>query len=408
MSNYALSLKRTGLLLAALTFTALLMVVNLASFFGTASAADLTSRSLTLSSSLVGTEAGGSAGDAINGAAATHTFGFTASTGGADTIRFDYCTTAIGPCTAPTGLVLTGGSLDGQSGAASGFGSYTVGNAPAGGTNNSISISGGALTAAAATIVFGDITNPTTVGTFFVRIQTIDADGPTDIDEGTVASSITAGIEITARVAETLGFSTTGAFTGVGDPGSNCAPVTGSGAITLGDPTENTLSLTQAYDNYSAFRLYTNAAGGVVVQYTGETLTRSAGGDIDAIGGTAEASAAEEQFGLAIDDSVGGELDVDSASRENMNMQYVTDELDFANAGELSFAAEYGGGEGTLTHGSGTALFAFEPNTPTTIASTLGYTECKTAAVRYIANISPTTTSGTYTTTIVYSAVPTY
>src|SRR5690606_3867765 len=107
MRNYAISLKRTGLLLAALAFTALLLVVNLASFFGTAQAASLSSRSLTLSSTLVGTENVGDPGDETNGAAAEYAFAFTvqAPSATARSILVRFCTTPLldDTCTTPTG-----------------------------------------------------------------------------------------------------------------------------------------------------------------------------------------------------------------------------------------------------------------------------------------------------------------
>src|SRR5690606_17592428 len=96
MSNYAISLKRTGLLLAALAFTALLLVVNLASFFGNAHAASLTSRSLTLSSTLVGTEAVGAPGSETDGAAANYAFAFSVpSSDTALSILVRFCTTTL-------------------------------------------------------------------------------------------------------------------------------------------------------------------------------------------------------------------------------------------------------------------------------------------------------------------------
>lgn len=406
MSNtHVISLKRSTALLLAVTLLSLLTVVNFSAFFGKASAADLTSRSLSLSSTLSGTALGsGTPGDADNGSEARHSFTFTPTTTGHTSVTFEYCTDAIGTCTLPTGLVVPSTPIVVGGGGTAAFATRTITWTP-----------GSTLDTTAVTVSFGDIVNPTYIAsptnpddnTFFVRIT---ATGGAQPDEGTVASAITEGITITARVAETLGFSTTGSFAGVGAPGSNCMPVTGSGAIRLGDATEGTLSLTQAYDNYSAFRIYTNASEGVDVQYAGETLTRTSGGDIDAMGAAALASdVGTEQFGLAIDTSVGGNNAVSIASSAStLDMANVTTEANLAlNGGLTPLAGVYDNGEGTITD-AGAATFAFVAGTPTTIASSDGYVECKTAAVRYMANISPTTTSGTYTTTIVYSAVPKY
>ncbi|MCA9347811.1 hypothetical protein KC867_00200 [Candidatus Saccharibacteria bacterium] len=393
--NYAISLKRTTALMAAITFLSVITVFNLSSVFSNkVGAAQLESRSLTLSSTLDGSKNVGTAGSETNGAAAHHTFEFTASAG-ATSATFTYCTTAIGGCTAPTGLVLPAnpGASSGTTSAASNVLTWTD------------TISGGANS-----VTFGTtsgITNPTSAGSFFVRIQTIAA-GPVNVDEGTVASAITAGIEITSRVAETLGFSTTGDFGGVGAPGSTCAALTGSGAITLGDPTEQTLSISSTYDNYSAFRIYTNSANGVNIQYEGDTLRRTPSSVISHMPTKAGSVPASEQFGLAVDSVSTGSVSTASRSA-TISFANVDQAAALANVpdGPLTIASDYDTGSGTITSG-GTARFAYVVGTPTTIASTAGFTNCKTVAVRYIANISPLTPAGTYRTTVVYSAVPTY
>lgn len=400
MSNYAISLKRTGLLLAAMTFTALLMVVNFASFFSSAGAAQLESRSLTLASSLPGdvgtTEP---ANSELNGADTTHTVQFTfptSSTGTVTGMSFLYCDTAIGACDdtgtgAPTGVDVSGATI--AAGDTSGF---VIGT----NTNNEINVTHSGFAATGTiTVIFENITNPTAQGTFFVRML---ADN-TSADDGTVASSITEGIQITSRVRETLGFSTTGAInnSNVGDPGSTCAALTGSGAIQIGDAVENTLDINTTYYGESAFRIYTNAGNGASVQYQGATLTKGTD-TIDAINsgsGTAAASATgTEQFGLAVDttvQAVDGTYDYFSTAAA----------LDGAEAGELVLDGNYDGGD------SATDEFAFQPAPGArTIATSNNnsYLDCATALVRYVANIDPLTPAGTYTTTIVYSAVPTY
>lgn len=374
MSNYAISLKRSGLLLAAIAFTAVLTVVNFASIFSAkVGAAQVAARSLTLSSSLPGDATDGIPGSETNGSDATHTIAFTANVS-SDTVTLTYCTTALGGCTTPTGLDLSGAVLDGASMNVTG---------PATPNAGVVTIDDGVDAAGATSIVLTGIKNPTVKGTFFVRIAS-------DTDEGTVTSSITEGIAITTRVVETLGFSVTGSMAGIGDPGASCDPLTGVGAIRMGD-TEDTLSITTAYDEYSAFRLYTNSANGTVVQYEGSTLTK--GGDsIDAMAVKGVSTPGSEQFGLAIDQSGNSE-------------QYAS--TSFGAAGQLAIESDYTDGAG-LINGAADAEFMFVANTATDIARSTSYVECDTALVRYVANISPLTPAGTYTTTIVYSAVPTY
>jgi hypothetical protein len=403
MSNYAISLKRTTLLLLALAFMAVLTIANLSIFsIGEAGAAQLATRSLVLTSTLQGSVTG-TANTELSGNDATYAFTFTHPT--AATVRafeFIFCTTAIGACTGPTGLDAdTTPAVTLQEDDNVAFSNaYTL--AGAGNSNNTVRFINATGNAVGANSViefnFDDVTNSTTLGTFFVRVTTYDSDttwnGTTDIDTGTVASSITNGIAITSRVVETLGFSTTTDDAGEVAEGASCAALGGSSsAITLGDVTEGTLSISQAYDEFSAFRLYTNAANGVIVQYHGATLTKGAD-NIDAIGGTATASAVgSEQFGLAVDANGASLFDGDAGG--------------FGGAGQLTLGTEYDGGDGTITNG-GTATFAFVAGTKTQMASASSFVTCDTAAVRYIGNISPLTAAGTYTTTVVYFAVPTY
>lgn len=399
--SYAISLKRSTALLAALTFMAMLSVVNLASVFSTVGAEQLSERSITLSSTLPGTETSGSAGSETNGSDAVHTLQFDVATAGSiGGVQLLYCQDAIGGtlgCTAPVGLDLTGATL----GTTTGITGFAKDSSTANQFRLAIGTPDAVLVGDTVEINIADVVNPTNAGTFFVRITTYDANTfTTDIDEGTVASSITEGITITTRVTETLGFSTTAdTASGVPAEGTACDPLTGDGAIQLGDPTENTLSIVQAYDAYSAFRLYTNASNGVVVQYEGATLTKGSD-DIDEIGAVAEfVDFGTEQFGLGVDTTGGGITEADTV--------WTTD-----TAGELELAAAYAGADGSIAAEGAGAEFAFVADTPTTLASSDvnfgGYVNCATGAVRYVANVSPLTPSGTYTTTIVYSAVPTY
>ncbi len=408
MSNYAISLKRSTALLAALTFAATLTVVNIASIFSNSvGAAQLSARSLTLTSTLAGDETSGAANSETNGSDAAHTVGFTTGATGSSAVavRLLYCTAAIGTCTTPTGLVTTSATVQGQTGV-SGLVVDSVA------VNGTIDLDTGTFgNSTASTISMENITNPTSVGTFFVRITTYSDNFTTEVDYGTVASSITEGIQITARVAETLGFSTTGSFAGVGDPGTACDPVTGSGAITLGDPTETTLAITQAYDNYSAFRIYTNAVNGVSINFEGDTLRHSNTTDtITALASETAADFGVEQFGLGVDVVNGTNAAVAIASSAStLDMTHVDQAADFGGAGQIAISTDYDGGAGTmLDAGAGTALFNYAVDTVTEIADSSSYVLCNTAAVRYMANIAPTTAAGTYTTTIVYSAVPQY
>ncbi len=405
--THTISLKRTSTLLAALLFMAMLTVANFSAWFSAkAGAAQLTSRSLTLSSTLAG-DVGTTtpAGSETNGAAAVHTFTFDKSDTAVLGIQLQYCTDPLSdPCVQPTGIDASAAVIT----------STALGAISASGTNNAFNrgFSFASNTAEEdIDIVLTGVVNPTVVGTFFVRIATYSAAGTPFlvgnlVDEGNVASAITEGIYITARVKETLGFSTTGAVAvgggnGIVAPDATCEPLTGLGVITLGDPTENVLDLTNVYDNYSAFRVYTNALSGISITYEGETLESSGGNDINPRGATAGAIApGNEWFGLAVDGTVGGQ--------DNVAINSMTALGDFTNA---NIAADWGADPGELEIGAqyaGGGTYAFVAGTPTPIASSTGYVNCTTVPVKYAAAIEPLTAPGVYTTTVVYTAVPTY
>jgi len=403
MSDYAISLKRSSLLLAALAFTAALLFTNVGIFgLQKADAANFTVRSLNMLSPIAGNIGSTTpANSETNGVDTTHTFAFDNATAGTVlSMRFEYCTTAAGACVAPTNIeVETGTTITVQTHEAVTVATpFTINGASSTANRLDITRASGAAfgigTSGNLVFAFDDIRNTDTVGTFFVRMVAYsDAAWTAAVDDGIVTGAITTGIAITTRVSETLGFSTTATVGGVSAETAACVPVTGSGAIALGDA-NNTLAIAQAYDAYSAFRMFTNAGNGAVVQYRGATLTKAPlTDDINAIGAAALASApGTEQFGLAID-ADGGTFTGDTGG--------------FGGANQLALTTAYNDGEGTIVN-AGTASFAFVSNTLTTIASSPGSISCDTAAVRYIANISPLTPAGTYTTTIVYYGVPTF
>lgn len=384
-------LRRTGLLIVAFALFAAWVVGDAVMFTRHANAAQITSRKLTLSSSANGNITTGAAGSGTNGAQARHTFDFTASGASIGSIEFLYCTTPLPgtTCTAPTGMdASTVTTVGGTS--ATGWSLGTSGNAP---TASRIRITHTAAAVSTVNFAFGTgsgggtdrIKNPTTDSTFFVRITAYsDTAWTTSVDEGTVANSTTQQIDVTAKVQEVLNFSVGSTVTA---PGSSCTAYSDSGALTLGDATDGTLSFAQAYDAYSFFRVSTNANGGTIIYYSGDTL-KSGSNSITAAGTSAVASTVgSSQFGIGIDSS--------HASHSFTS---------------LSATAPYNTGNGTITNG-GTAQFAFSTasvTTPVQIASAAGTIVCDTGSVRYLGNISTTTPPGIYTTTISYLAVPTY
>lgn len=412
-------LRRSSLLMLALALFGGWVVGDMFIFTGKASAAgQITSRKLTISSSANGGINVGNPGEGGNGARAKYTFSFVIpTTNNIGSVLFQICTTPLPgtTCTSPTGF--TAANVTAVTTTGTGFSSgFTVntsavltgspynctGTSP--GRTNCIAISRTAASVTSGTTVTAEfgasgsnyITNPTTDNqAFFVRMTTYaDNAFTTVVDQGSVANSTAQQIDITAKVQETLNFSVGSTVT---PPGSSCTAFSDTGALALGDPTEGTLSFQQAYDAHSYFRLSTNANGGTIVFYSGDTL-KSGSNSIAAAGttqptpSTAVASAVgSPQFGLAID----------SSDTQTGNGHSFT---------SLTATAPYAAGNGTITNG-GTALFAFAPSsvtTPVQIASASGTVTCDTGSVRYLGNISTTTPPGIYTTAITYLVVPTY
>lgn len=201
------------------------------------------------------------------------------------------------------------------------------------------------------------ITNPGS-GSFFVRINTYNAAGNTNInsmsrfDEAniidggvTVANVMNLGIQIVTKVLETMAFSVgvvdpytleAEADTGNGEDETSqyalgtggtsyvhgvCEPILKrmvasnttdpANRLMLGDPrSEYSLAVDKTYSTHSYFRLSSNSSAGATVYYSGNTLTNTVGDRINAIGdpeddGTSTGIAAapapgSEQFGLAL------------------------------------------------------------------------------------------------------------
>ena len=423
-------LKRSSFLAGAFLIVATWIVGDVAIFTQIAHAAQLTSRSLTVSSSANGSVAQGAAGSGTNGAQAKHTVTFTMGTSGATigAIAIIYCDSPIPQTSCTSSAAATGNAQNLTSATVGGSGLGGTGWALDTATSNPTvagygtcngsgttrencvlvkpSSTGANTGTPTITVTYGGTggsyyINPTNNTTFYARIVVFSNNYTTVVDNGGVASATAQEITVTAKVQETLNFS-------VGSPvsagsgsvpaaGASCAAFNDAGNLQLGDTTNGTLNFTQAYDAHSYFRVSTNANNGTVIYYSGDTLKNAAGNSISATGttqptpNTAVASdVGTSQFGLAID----------SADPEANGFSFTS----------LTASAPYAAGNGTITDG-GTALFAFAPSsltTPIPIASASTPIVCDTGSVRYLGNISTTTPPGIYTTKISYIAAPTY
>jgi len=185
-----------------------------------ASAAVLTSRSVEMSSAVVG---------ATN---VNYQVAFTPQTTGATDMIIYFCdNTPISgtACTTPTGLSTAGATVTagtGTTGAALDSTTNDTANPGGVGHTGQIAITGMTLGTSAVTLTIGGVTNPSTAETFYARIQTYNSEpaqssawaaGPTDTtykDNGSVALSTSNSIGVQAAVLESLTFCV------FGDPGN--------------------------------------------------------------------------------------------------------------------------------------------------------------------------------------------
>jgi len=351
MHTLRLKALNTGIIACLIAIMLLLSYI----FTPIANAAQVTSRKITLGSSAAS-------------ASTTHKFDFTtATTANIGSIKFQYCTTASGSCTAPTDLDVDGVSISAQTGG-TGFSIDGTGT-----DANNIVITRSATSLAASTAVsytFSSAENPSTSNTsFYVRITTYTStDASTgSTDTGVVAGSTANQITVTATVDETLTFCV---YTGV-----NCA-ASGS-TVALG-----TLSSSSTATGTSKFDVGTNATSGYAVTYSGTTLTSGSNtvtalGTQSANGAGASSSTGSSQFGLNL--------------RDNATPNVGTDK-----SGSGSYGTNYGTAD------------SFRHFTGDTVATATGPTDSTTFTVSYIANIGTAQAAGAYTTTLTYICTATF
>lgn len=341
-----------------------------------ASAAQITNRSLTL-------VAGASDGGSKPGGVVNHLFNFTVPGGSVGSMQFQYCTTASGTCTMPTGLVTTAATLNSQTGATG----FTLNNT----TNGAPYITRTAATISANTAVsyqLNTVTNPTaTNSTFYVRITTFTSTNATTgaIDTGTVAASTATQIVLSGTMPESLIFCAGGTISTTGGV-PDCTTAT-SGAIQfnqLFSPTDTATATSQMAAS-------TNATNGYSITVAGPTLT-SGGNTIPAMTTAGTGTRGSGQFG--------------------MNLKLNTTATSTPVVGtEVAPAAN-----GTSLRGQAAAGYntvdTFKFNSGDSVANSAnggaGPTNAQIYTASYIANVPGSQTAGTYTTTLTYVCTATF
>ncbi len=361
--------------LLALALTGALLVQAFAPSL--AFAAQITSRSLTL-------VAGATDGGSKPGGVVNHLYSFTLPGGSnVGSIKFEYCTTAAGACTMPTGLVTTSATLGSESGA-TGFSMvnttngapYLTRTAAAVGTNVAVSYQ------------LNTITNPTTPNqTFFVRITTHASTDTTggSTDAGTVTASTAEQIILSGTMPESLVFCTGGTVsTTAGVP--DCATAT-SGVISF----NQLFSPTDTATARSQMAASTNAGSGYVISVNGPTLT-SGSNTVTAMPAAAAGVRGTSQFGM------------------NLRANTTTTSTP-AIGSETSPVANGTNFKGQAATGYDT-IDSFKFVSGDVVANSAnggaGATDAQIFTASYIANVPGSQAAGTYTTTLTYICTPTF
>jgi hypothetical protein len=259
--------RRSVKILAVLICTILLAFPPLVNYFiQITHAADLTGYSVSI-------------GDSRAGVATYHNFQFdTPSTGSIKEITFQYCTTASGTCTAPTGMILASSPTLGTVSGVAGTGYSIAGsNGTCNGTGNSactltLTVTTPSAQAGGATVIVPvttGITNPTTTDTtFFVRVTTYSDTGSTVIDgPNSAAFAIldTNSISVSATVDPTLTFSvagvaSTGTVNGATTNVTTTATTVPFGTLTSGNPAIGAQDLTVTTNATSGYTITASTA----------------------------------------------------------------------------------------------------------------------------------------------------
>ena len=368
-------------------------------FASTVDAALITPRKLTLSQ---GVDSGDADllpdGGSQPGGNANHEFEFNiATTGNVGSIRFEYCTTTEGTCTIPTGLNTSAATLASEGSGGGFISGFTVNNGTAGKpyvTRTAASATAGNT----ARIRLGNVTNSTTVGTFFVRINvyTAAALGGTVLDSGVVAASTAQAIVLTGTMPESLIFCTGATVT------ANCASTT-SGNIAfnqLFSPTDTAIATSQMAAS-------TNAAQGYTITVNGPTLTS---GSATIPGYSAATALTSANRGVS---GWGMNLRANTAAVAS-TFPGSSAELTATSVGDgVNLKGQALAGYNTIdtfkfTTGDAVANSASTGGALGTVGGTLGPTNSQTYTASYVVNVAGNQLAGSYTTTLTYICTPTF
>lgn len=332
----------------------------------------LTQRSLTLGTSQETTST-------------THQFTFTtATTNNVGSIEFLYCTTSDGSCTTPTGLITTSATLTAQSG--TGGTGFTITAATNGDPYISrapVSIS----TSVQLSYTLSGVTNPSTLGSFYVRITTYAAAslGGGTVDAGVVSASTANQIVLSGVMPESLIFCTGGT---IGTTGGipDCTLAT-SGTISFNQE----FSPTSASTSSSQMAASTNGLFGYNITVSGPTLT-SGSNTIPAMAASTTSQWGVSEFGL----NLVANTTASSTPAVGTNVTPAANGTTFKGQALTGYSTpdnwKFSSGDSIANSADGGA----------------GPTNIQIYTVSYIANVGGSQVAGTYTTTLTYICTSTF
>jgi hypothetical protein len=385
-----MTLRGKAVLLFRFGFLAL-AIINIVSLLpSNASAAQITSRSLTL-------QDGASDGGSKPGGTVKHKFDFTVPTNGTlGSIKFEYCLIASGTCTTPAGLSTTGATLTNQSGLTGFTLVNTTNGAPyltrtaasTGATNTVVSYQLSLVVNPDNTNCFGGTTPQSNNCPFYVRISTYASTDTTgsSTDTGTVAASTATQISLSGYMPESLIFCTGGAI-------STTASIPDCSTATSGSISFNQLfSPSDTATAVSQMAASTNGNTGYTITYSGATLT-SGGNTVSPMSAATTGVRGTSQFGLNL----------------KANTTTTSTPAVGANVNPAANGTNYKGQ--ALTGYSTVDTFKFTTSGDSVANSAFsgaGPTDSQIYTVTYIVNANGAQAVGTYTTTLTYVCTATF
>jgi hypothetical protein len=393
--------KRSLAVLAYVAFAAALITQALPP--RSASAAQITVRSLTLQAGTVDTNGDGIPdGGSLAGGNVRHRFVFTVPSTSTNigSIRFLYCTTAAPvsggvQCNAPGGMNAGSATMGDETG--SGATGFSVSSAAA----NEVVLSRATAanpTSGGLNYRLDGIVNPTAVNTtFFVRISTYTStDGTgTAVDTGSVAASTTYPIEIEGTMPESLVFCT-------GRTVSTTVSVPDCTTATPGDiEFDQLFSPTDTATATSQMAASTNAGAGYAITVNGPTLTS---------GSNTIAPMANTETGVSVPlvlgtSQFGLNLVANTTTFNNATPVATFLGLDVAPVSNTTNyranpADDYDDDD-AFKYWSSDIVARSDDGAP-------GGTDAQIYTVSYVVNVPGSQPAGTYTTTLTYICTPTF